>query len=90
MMEIPQAMNGTRYTFAATQFDHRAYGWVSPKQNIGWWLVQPGVDYMSGGPTKDSRINNLTNYTGPATLQTCRMRLSSNGFDANSSRCGHG
>jgi rhamnogalacturonan endolyase len=66
MMEIPQAMNGTRYTYAATQFDHRAYGWVSSKQNIGWWLVQPGVDYMSGGPTKiDFECHRDTNQAAP-------------------------
>ncbi|MGA2233762.1 MAG: polysaccharide lyase family protein, partial [Tepidisphaeraceae bacterium] len=67
MMEIPTAMNGNRYTFAATQFDHRAYGWVSSKQNIGWWLVQPGVDYLSGGPTKiDFLCHRDTNQIAPA------------------------
>jgi rhamnogalacturonan endolyase len=52
MIEVPQATIGHRYTFATTQFDHRAYGWVSSKQNIGYWFVNPSAEYLSGGPTK--------------------------------------
>ena len=30
----------------------RAYGWSSTTKNIGFWFINPTVEYLSGGPTK--------------------------------------
>ncbi|HEX4350447.1 MAG TPA: polysaccharide lyase family protein [Verrucomicrobiae bacterium] len=41
-----------KYDYSANQFDVRAWGWSSSKQHVGIWLVNPSVEYLSGGPTK--------------------------------------
>lgn len=41
-----------KYDYSANQFDVRAWGWSSSAKNLGLWLVNPSVEYLSGGPTK--------------------------------------
>ncbi len=41
-----------KYDYSANQFDVRAWGWSSSEKNVGIWLVNPSVEYLSGGPTK--------------------------------------
>jgi rhamnogalacturonan endolyase len=41
-----------KYDFTSNQFDNRAYGWSSTSKNIGFWIINPTVEYLSGGPTK--------------------------------------
>ena len=41
-----------KYDYSANQFDVRAWGWVSSAKNIGVWIVNPSVEYLSSGPTK--------------------------------------
>jgi rhamnogalacturonan endolyase len=41
-----------KYDYSANQFDVRAWGWSSSDQNVGIWMVNPSVEYLSGGPTK--------------------------------------
>ena len=41
-----------KYDFTSNQFDNRAYGWSSTTKNIGFWFINPTVEYLSGGPTK--------------------------------------
>ena len=55
-----------------TRFDVRAWGWSSTEKNVGLWLVNPSVEYLSGGPTKyelsshrDATFN-TNNLTAPA------------------------
>jgi rhamnogalacturonan endolyase len=43
---------GDKYIYTAVQFDHPVYGWSSPKRQTGFWLINPSVEYLSGGPTK--------------------------------------
>ncbi len=43
---------GDKYIYTATQFDHRAFGWSSTKDRVGFWLLNPSVEFLSGGPTK--------------------------------------
>jgi len=61
-----------KYDYSANQFDVRAWGWSSSAQHVGIWLVNPSVEYLSGGPTKfelsahrDATFN-LHNTTAPA------------------------
>ena len=41
-----------KYDYSANQFDVRAWGWSSSAKHVGIWLVNPSVEYLSGGPTK--------------------------------------
>ena len=41
-----------KYDYSANQFDVRAWGWSSSDRHVGVWLVNPSVEYLSGGPTK--------------------------------------
>ena len=41
-----------KYDYSANQFDVRAWGWSSTQKRVGIWLVNPSVEYLSGGPTK--------------------------------------
>src|SRR5262245_17851504 len=43
---------GDKYIYTAVQYDHPVYGWSSTIKNIGFWLINPSVEYLSGGPTK--------------------------------------
>jgi rhamnogalacturonan endolyase len=66
MREVPQAMDGIRYTFAGSWFDHRSYGWASPEKKVGFWLINPSVEYIGGGPTKtDFLTHRDTNAAAP-------------------------
>ncbi len=65
-----------KYDYSANQFDVRAWGWSSSAHHVGIWLVNPSVEYLSGGPTKfelsshrDATFNiNNTNAPAPPTL----------------------
>ena len=61
-----------KYDYSANQFDVRAWGWSSSARHVGVWLVNPSVEYLSGGPTKfelsahrDATFN-LRNPNAPA------------------------
>ena len=41
-----------KYDYSAVQFDTPAYGWSSTKEHVGFWIVNPSDEYLSGGPTK--------------------------------------
>ncbi len=43
---------GDKYIYTAVQYDHPAYGWTSTRDNIGFFFLNPTVEYLSGGPTK--------------------------------------
>jgi rhamnogalacturonan endolyase len=41
-----------KYVYTAVQSENLAYGWSSTKKKIGWWIINPTIEYLSGGPTK--------------------------------------
>jgi rhamnogalacturonan endolyase len=41
-----------KYNYTSVQFEHPAFGWVSSANQIGCFIVNPTVEYLSGGPTK--------------------------------------
>jgi rhamnogalacturonan endolyase len=41
-----------KYVYTAVQSENLAYGWSSTTKKMGWWLVNPTIEYLSGGPTK--------------------------------------
>jgi rhamnogalacturonan endolyase len=64
-----------KYDYSANQFVVRAWGWSSSTDHVGVWLVNPSVEYLSGGPTKfellahrDATFGNDPNAPAPPTL----------------------
>src|SRR6185503_2911323 len=43
---------GDKYIYTAVQSENPAYGWSSTTKQTGFWLINPSVEYLSGGPTK--------------------------------------
>jgi rhamnogalacturonan endolyase len=48
----PTLREGDKYIYTAVQFDHPVYGWSSTTKHVGFWLINPSAEYLSGGPTK--------------------------------------
>jgi rhamnogalacturonan endolyase len=48
----PKGEFENKYTYTANQFQNRAFGWASTKTGIGCFIINPSMEYMSGGPTK--------------------------------------
>jgi rhamnogalacturonan endolyase len=48
----PTLREGDKYVYTAVQFDHPVYGWSSTTKRVGFWLINPSAEYLSGGPTK--------------------------------------
>jgi rhamnogalacturonan endolyase len=52
-MPFPATLHeGDKYIYTAGQYDHPAYGWTSTREKIGFFFLNPTVEYLSGGPTK--------------------------------------
>lgn len=43
---------GDKYIYTVVQSENPAFGWSSTTKNVGFWIVNPSVEYLSGGPTK--------------------------------------
>ena len=41
-----------KYSYSGVQYRTPAYGWSSTKDHIGVWFINPTIEYLSGGPTK--------------------------------------
>jgi len=41
-----------KYSYSGVQFKTPAYGWSSTKSHIGVWFINPTIEYLSGGATK--------------------------------------
>src|SRR5262245_713594 len=48
----PDLREGDKYIYTAVQFEHPVYGWSSTRKQVGFWLINPNMEYLSGGPTK--------------------------------------
>src|SRR5262249_5102620 len=43
---------GDKYVYTAVQYDHPVYGWSSTTKQLGFSIINPSSEYLSGGPTK--------------------------------------
>lgn len=43
---------GDKYIYTQNQHANPAFGWSSTTDGIGFWLINPSMEYISGGPTK--------------------------------------
>jgi len=41
-----------KYSYTAVQYKVPAYGWSSTKQHLGIWFINPTIEYLSGGASK--------------------------------------
>jgi rhamnogalacturonan endolyase len=64
-----------KYDYSANQFGVRAWGWSSTTRQVGFWFINPSVEYLSGGPTKvelsahrDATFGDDPNASAPPTL----------------------
>jgi rhamnogalacturonan endolyase len=45
-----------KYSYTAVQYKIPAYGWSSTKDHIGVWFINPTIEYLSGGATKQELV----------------------------------
>ncbi|MBN1972566.1 MAG: hypothetical protein JW787_02935 [Sedimentisphaerales bacterium] len=43
---------GDKYIYTTNQYNNPAFGWSSTTKNVGLFIINPSMEYMSGGPTK--------------------------------------
>ncbi len=43
---------GDKYIYTTNQFNNPAFGWSSTAKKVGFFFINPSMEYMSGGPTK--------------------------------------
>jgi rhamnogalacturonan endolyase len=43
---------GDKYVYTTNQYKNPAFGWSSTTKNVGFFIINPSNEYMSGGPTK--------------------------------------
>ncbi len=55
-----------KYDYSAIQFEIPAFGWSSTARHIGLWLVNPSIEYLSGGATKVELTAHNDNNAGAA------------------------
>jgi rhamnogalacturonan endolyase len=41
-----------KYNYTTVQWEHPAFGWASVTKNVGFFIVNPSVEYLTGPPTK--------------------------------------
>jgi len=41
-----------KYSYSGVQYKTPAYGWSSTKNHMGMWFINPTIEYLSGGATK--------------------------------------
>ena len=53
-----------KYDYSALQFEIPAFGWSSTKEHIGFYFINPSMEYLSGGATKVEPTGHLDNGNG--------------------------
>jgi rhamnogalacturonan endolyase len=54
-----------KYSYNAIQFKIPAYGWSSTKDHIGIWFINPSIEYLSGGASKQELVCHLGDSGNP-------------------------
>ena len=45
-----------KYSYNAVQYKIPAYGWSSTKHHVGIWFINPTIEYLSGGASKQELV----------------------------------
>lgn len=57
-----------KYSYTTKQADERSEGWTSSTKHMGWFLINPSAEYLSGGPNKAEFVAHKEPSPGPAVL----------------------
>lgn len=52
-----------KYVYVSRQWENRAYGWTAPERRLGWFMLIPSPEFLSGGPTKAEFLAHGTSPT---------------------------
>ena len=63
-----------KYVYTAIQWENRAFGFSSTTRGIGFYFINPTVEYLSGGPTKPEFLvhRDTTEVQAPVVLNYWR------------------
>jgi rhamnogalacturonan endolyase len=50
--EPESKLGDNKYNYTTVQWEHPAFGWASVEKNVGFFIVNPSVEYLTGPPTK--------------------------------------
>ncbi len=54
-----------KYSYNAIQYKIPAYGWSSTKDHVGVWFINPTIEYLSGGATKQELVCHFGDNENP-------------------------
>jgi rhamnogalacturonan endolyase len=54
-----------KYSYNAVQYKLPAYGWSSTKDHIGVWFINPTIEYLSGGASKQELVCHFHDNANP-------------------------
>jgi rhamnogalacturonan endolyase len=54
-----------KYSYTAVQYKVPAFGWSSTRKNIGVWFINPTIEYLSGGASKQELVCHLDANDNP-------------------------
>ena len=54
-----------KYSYTAVQYKVPAYGWSSTSQHLGIWFINPTIEYLSGGATKQELVCHFGDNDNP-------------------------
>ncbi|KAJ4963099.1 hypothetical protein NE237_023038 [Protea cynaroides] len=53
-----------KYQYSCENQDCRVHGWICSDPPVGFWMINPSIEFRTGGPVKQD----LTSHVGPTTL----------------------
>lgn len=74
-LHYPETIRGEdKYVYTALQSENRAFGFSSTTRNIGFYFINPSIEYLSGGPTKPEFLchRDTTRVQAPVVLNYWR------------------
>jgi len=54
-----------KYSYTAVQYKIPAFGWSSTKKHIGVWFINPSIEYLSGGASKQELVCHFDGNANP-------------------------
>jgi len=57
-----------KYSYTAVQYTTPAYGWSSTKNHLGIWFINPTIEYLSGGASKQELDCHFGDNANPAPI----------------------
>jgi len=57
-----------KYSYSAVQYTTPAYGWSSTQNHLGIWFINPTIEYLSGGASKQELDAHFGDNANPAPI----------------------